>query len=88
MKFHIKSFNNQGWICRTCDSALMKGKMPIQAKANGLTLDEVPQELSDLNSLELRLISMRIPFMKMIALPRGQQRSIVAQKPYKSKCRT
>ena len=30
----------------------------------------------DLNSLELRLISMRIPFMKMIALPRGQQRSI------------
>ena len=38
-----------------------------------MTLDEVPQELSDLNSLELRL---SIPFMKMIALPRGQQRSI------------
>ena len=45
VKFRIKSFNNQGWICRACDSALMKGKMPIQAKANGLTLDEVPQEL-------------------------------------------
>ena len=60
VKFHIKSFNKQGWICRTCDSA------PIQAKAYGLTLDEVPQELSD-----LRLISMRIPFMKMIALPHG-----------------
>ena len=54
----------------------MKGKMPIQAKANGLSLDKVPQELSDLNSLELRPISMRIPFMKMIALPRGQQRCI------------
>ena len=52
--------------------------MPTKTKANELTLDEVPQELSDLNSLELRLICMRIPFMKMIALPRGQQRSIHA----------
>ena len=76
VKFHIKSFNKQGWICKTCDSALLKGKMPIQAKANELSLDKVPQELSNLNSLELRLISMRIPFMKMIALPRGQQRYI------------
>ena len=75
-EFHIKSFNKQGWICKTCDLALMRGKMPIQAKANGLSLDKVPQALSDLNSLELRLISMRIPFMKMIALPRGQQRCI------------
>ena len=48
--------------------------MPVQAKANGLEL--VPSELSDLNPLELRLISMHIPFMKMVALPRGQQRSI------------
>ena len=54
----------------------MKGKMPIQAKANGLSLDKVPQELSDLNSLELRLISMCVPFMKMIVLPRGQQHCI------------
>ena len=73
VKFHIKSGIKQGWICKACDSALMKGKMPIQPKANGLSLDKVPQELSDLNYLELRLISMHIPFMKMIALPRGQQ---------------
>ena len=70
VKFHIKSFNKQGWIC---DLALMKGKIPIQAQANGLSLDKVPQELSDLNSLELPLICMRIP---LIALPRGQQRCI------------
>ena len=48
VKFHIKSFNKQGWICRACDSALMKGKIQIQAKANGLTLE---QELSDLTLL-------------------------------------
>ena len=28
VKFHIESFNKQGWICKTCDLALMKGKMP------------------------------------------------------------
>ena len=50
--------------------------MPVQAKANGLELDPVPSELSDLSPLELRLISMHIPFMKMVALPRGQQQSI------------
>ena len=56
----------------SCDTALVNGKMPTQAKANGLKLDPVPTELSDLNCLELR----RIPFMEMVALSRGQQRSI------------
>ena len=50
--------------------------MPLQAKANGLTLCPIPPELSGLNLLELRLISLRVPFMKMVALPSGKQRSI------------
>ena len=37
---------------------------------------KVPPELSGLNALELRLISMRLPLMKMVALPSGKQRSI------------
>ena len=48
----------------------------MQAKANNLQLDEIPHELSTLNSLELRLISLRVPFMKMVALPSGKQRII------------
>ena len=32
--------------------------------------------MSTLNALELRLISMRVPIMKMVALPSGKQRSI------------
>ena len=36
----------------------------------------LPPELSDLNALELRLISLRVPFMKMVALPSGKQQSI------------
>ena len=35
--------------------------MSVQAKANGLQLDPVPDELSTLNALEPRLISLRVP---------------------------
>ena len=40
------------WVCLTCDRALKRGVMPLQAKANGLQLCIVPPELSDLNALE------------------------------------
>ena len=61
------------YVCKTCDRALKRGVMPLQAKANGLQLCEI---LPDLNALELRLICLRLPFMKMVALPSGKQRSI------------
>ena len=64
------------YVCRTCDRALKRGVMPLQAKANGLQLPAIPPELADLNALELKLICLRLPFMKMVALPSGKQRSI------------
>ena len=64
------------WVWKTCDNTLKRGRMPAQAKANNLVLEDVPTELSDLNPMEVRLISLRIPFMKMIALPCGKQRGI------------
>ena len=64
------------YVCMTCDRALKRGVMPLQAKANGLQLPAIPPELADLNALELRLICLRLPFMKMVALPSGKQRSI------------
>ena len=64
------------WICKTCDYTLKRGKMPAQAKANNMSLVNVPAVLSDLNPMEVRLISLRIPFMKMVALPCGKQRAI------------
>ena len=75
---NLRYITNDGneWICKTCDRALMGGSMPLQAMANGLQLSDVPPELSHLNALELRLISLRVPFMKMVALPSGKQRSI------------
>ena len=70
------SCDGREWICKTCDRALRRGSMPLQAKVNGLKLCEIPPELSGLNALELRLICLRVPFMKMVALPAGKQRSI------------
>ena len=64
------------WVCKTCDGALSRGNLPVQAKANGMQLDSEPAELSCLNALEQRLISLRVPFMKMVALPSGKQRCI------------
>ena len=70
------SVDDNHWICKTCDAALSRGRMPVQAKANGLRLGTVPSELSCLKPLEMRLISLRVPFMKMVALPSGKQRCI------------
>ena len=45
------SFDGKQWVCRTCDRTLKRGNMPLQAKANGLQLCQVPPELSSLNAL-------------------------------------
>ena len=70
------SSDGKQWVCKTCDGALCRGNLPVQAKANGMELDSEPANLSCLNALEQRLISLRVPFMKMVALPSGKQRCI------------
>ena len=39
----------------TCDSALSRGNMLVQTKANASQLCSIPPELSELNVLELTL---------------------------------
>ena len=56
------------WVCNTCHKILKTGKVPAQSWANGLKLDVIPPDLADLRPLELRLISQRIPFMKLVGL--------------------
>lgn len=48
----------------------------MSIKANHLELSPLPTELTDLNDLQTGLIQLRIPFMKMAALPSGKQRKI------------
>jgi len=47
-EFDVFSVMDKQWICKTCDCALRRGKLPAQAKANNLMLDNVPEQLSDL----------------------------------------
>ena len=41
---NIRYISNDGkqWICKTCDRALVRNSMPLQSKANGLQLAEMP----------------------------------------------
>ncbi|XP_070566454.1 uncharacterized protein [Ptychodera flava] len=64
------------WICYTCHRKLLNGKMPAEAAANNLHVMTIPQELKCLNSLEQHLIALHIPFMKMLALPKGGQNGV------------
>ena len=41
-----------------------------------LALDQIPDELKDLNNLEVHMICKRIIFMKLVRLPKGQQKGI------------
>ena len=66
------SNDSKMWMCKTCDRAVMRGSMPLQANANGLQLSDVPPELSDLNALELRLISLRVQWLHCHLVNSGQ----------------
>ena len=44
--------------------------MPDQACANNLNLDDIPQDLTKLSTMERKLISYRLPFMTLIAMKR------------------
>ena len=55
---------------------MIKGKLPCQAVINDMYIDEILQELASLPKLELILVSKRIVFQKIIAMPKGQQRKM------------
>ena len=55
------SIDGRQWICSSCHNAMCRGNIPVHCKTNGLNLDEIPNELNELNTLELRLVSLRIP---------------------------
>ena len=64
------------YICNTCKVSLKKGELPQLSVGNNLGLDEIPHQLHDLNPLEITFIAQRIPFMKLLALPRGKQKTV------------
>ena len=70
------SSDSNEYICTNCRNSLKKGQLPAMSVANGLQLDDIPQQLHELTSLEVIFIARRIPFMKLLGLPRGKQKAI------------
>ena len=75
-KYRMSSIDGCVYICHNCHRTLKLGRVPAQSKANRMALDEIPDELKDLNNLELHIICKRILFMKLVKLPRGKQKGI------------
>ena len=42
---NIKSFDGKEYICKTCHSKVLKGKIPCQAIYNNMYVDKIPAEL-------------------------------------------
>lgn len=67
------------WICYTCHRKILAGNIPPESEINRLTVEDIPVELERLNNFEKHLISLHIPFMKVMALPHGGQKNIHGQ---------
>ena len=68
------SFDGKLYICNTCHSKAIQGKVPCQATVNNnLYVDDVPTELEQI------MIARRIVFEKIVVMPKGQQRKIKEQ---------
>ena len=76
LKYRISSIDGATYICHSCHKTLKLNRIPAQSKANMMALDEIPDELKDLNTLEVHMICKRILFMKLVKLPKGQQKGI------------
>ena len=53
----VPSFDNKQYICNTCHSKFIKGKIPCQAVSNKLQMDQAPPELEELRKLESILVA-------------------------------
>ncbi|CAF2796522.1 unnamed protein product [Rotaria sp. Silwood2] len=74
------SSSEHRWICRLCSYKIKKQQLPSRALLNKLEVCQIPPELTNLNNLEKHLISLRLPFMKIVNLTSGKVSSRLAQK--------
>ena len=65
-------------ICHNCHTTIsVSKKMPRIAEANGLKLDEIPQELLLVTELEQQLIAKTLIFMKIKYLPKRMMKAMI-----------
>ena len=69
---NVTSFDKNYYICKTYDTHTRMLKVLGQAVFNGLMIEEIPKQLDCLNTLELVLISKRLPLKNIVIMPEGQ----------------
>lgn len=67
-----KSVDHKEWVYRTCNSHVVKNKVPPCAVENDMVFPDKPK-FFDLNELECRLLTPKIVFQKLTQAPRGRQ---------------
>ena len=60
LDYRVQSFDNIEYICKTCDSKLIKGKLPCQAVINNLEIYDLPDRFLDIRRLEKVIIAKRL----------------------------
>ncbi|CAF4046355.1 unnamed protein product [Rotaria sordida] len=74
-KFAFEPCQRIEWICNSCHNSFSKEDIPARSIiAKNLVGGHFPDEIQVLNDLEWHLIALRLPFMKMISLPKGGQK--------------
>ena len=65
--FNVKiSFDGKIYVCNTCHSKAIQGKVPCQATLKNLYFDDVPTKLESLKKLEQIIIARQIVFEKIL----------------------
>ena len=78
----IKSYDDNYYICTSCNKALRKNSVPCQivadrlVVANRLNVVDLPKLFQDIRRLETLLVSRRILFKKVTVMPRGKSLKI------------
>ena len=70
-KYKIKSVDDKIYLCSTCKTALLAGRIPAMAVANGLQLNTDPDR-PVLTELENNLIAHNINFQKIVLLQKSR----------------
>ena len=74
--FMVKSYDDNYYICTTCDKALRKNSIPCQAVATRLNVVELPKLFQDICRLERLLLSRRTLFKKVTVMLKGKSLKI------------
>ena len=68
----VMSYDGNHYICNTCDKALRNNRMPCQAVANRLFVEDLPKQFQGINRLERLFALRRVLFKKVTVIAKDK----------------